>query len=38
LMVTGQGLGALWNPAPMLFGTGIVMTVLAVVAFTKRLA
>ncbi len=38
LMVKGQGLGALWNPALMLFGTGIVMTVLAVVAFKKRIA
>ncbi len=38
LMVKGQGLGALWQPALTLLGTGIVMTLVSIFFFKKRIA
>ncbi len=38
LMVKGQGLGALWNPALTLFGIGVAMTILSIIFFKKRIA
>ncbi len=37
LMVKGQGVGALWNPALMLFGTGVAMTLFSIFLFKKRI-
>ena len=37
LMVKGQGLDALWQPALTLFGTGLAMTVVSVFLFRKRI-
>jgi len=37
LMAKGQGLEALWVPAITLFGTGIVMTLISILFFKKRI-
>ncbi|RME46574.1 MAG: ABC transporter permease [Caldilineae bacterium] len=36
LMIKGQGLDALWSPAMLLLGMGLVMTLVAILLFRKR--